>query len=139
MDYRQRLDNLNQLGFLEYKDYLVSPLWDLIRRETLYRDEKECRNPKCPNRFKSIEKQIHHLTYSKAALLGVYPSCLVTLCKDCHHYVEHDRDGTKLPYFGDVVRKSIALLSNNMAIYTNPKYNQKKVGLWLRNEFRAKG
>lgn len=138
MDYRQRLDNLNQLGFSTYQDYLFSPLWDLIRREILFRDSKECRNPRCPNRTISIEKQIHHLSYNKAVLLGVYPSCLVTFCKDCHHYAEHDEQDQKIPYFGDVVRKSISMLRNNKRIYTEPKHYQRQVGLWLMRAYRDK-
>jgi 5-methylcytosine-specific restriction endonuclease McrA len=93
MDYSERITNLQALDFLTYKSYLDSPLWNLIRREILYRDEVSCKALRCPNRRKRVQvpKQVHHLSYSTPALLGIDPSQLVTLCGDCHERAEYSR------------------------------------------------
>lgn len=77
---------LEVLGYRNYQQYLESPLWNLIRREVLYRDEGECLSLWCKRRTRVL--QVHHLDYSLPILQGLEPWELVTLCKDCHTGVE---------------------------------------------------
>ena len=92
--YEDRNRELGLLGFDSYDEYLNSQLWDLIRRSVLYRDHCECRNLYCPNaprakrKAKPRRKQVHHLGYTRATLLGINPAALVTLCTTCHRKCE---------------------------------------------------
>src|SRR5687768_429231 len=112
MDYSERITNLQALGFLSYKLYLESPLWNIIRREVLYRDEVTCKALRCPNRKarRQVPKQVHHLSYSEPTLLGIDPSQLVTLCGDCHERAEYTR-GRKLS-LEESRRKTLRLVGN---------------------------
>ena len=132
MDNREYVDRdgvLLELGYKSYLGYLRSPLWDLIRREILFRDGCTCRNPVCPFGSKG-PKQAHHLAYSRPTLLGINPSCIVTLCKGCHEYVEFD-DGKK--------RDPVA--ARKLTFYVVSRLNQKKgrgdgrIGKWYRDQW----
>lgn len=118
INYSERLRALKLIGFSNYQQYLDSSLWDLIRRSTLYRDRCECLGLRCPLSSRII--QVHHLSYSLSTLLGINPSCLISLCTDCHTYCECD-GGIKItdPY---IVR------SRTLFCVANLNYRQKGKG-----------
>lgn len=91
--YKNRGTVLCALGFNNYTSYLESPLWDIIRRSVLHRDKCNCRAKGCPN---GGVKQAHHISYSRAAMIGVNPSVLLTLCKEHHCQCEFDQAGNRL-------------------------------------------
>ena len=86
-EYFKRNSALRSIGFKSYSQYLDSDLWDLIRRETLARDQCRCRNLKC---VEEGPKHVHHLAYSLPVLFGNNPVLVITLCEKCHTFVEFD-------------------------------------------------
>lgn len=120
---------LAELGFSSYKHYLASPAWDIIRRAVLFRDEATCRSYLvCPT---GTLLQAHHLAYSRAALLGVNPSLIVTLCKEHHRHCEFNRDARR-DAFG-IRQQSLKLIAN---IRLEKGKSNRHVGRWFDNEFR---
>lgn len=81
--YAERNSNLNLLGYNTYKEYLCSDLWVQIRGDKL------ARFPKC---ILCDEKanQVHHLSYDVDTLLGARTYFLVTMCRECHEWIEFD-------------------------------------------------
>ena len=134
MDSREYVDRdsvLLQLGYSSYLKYLRSPLWDLIRREVLYRDECSCCNPKCPHGGDGA-KQVHHLSYSRATLLGINPGCLVTLCEGCHKYVEYDGTHKRSP---PAVRKLTFFVVSRLTITGKAGRPDPRIGLWWKERW----
>lgn len=132
MDYQTRTDNLKSLGFIDYQDYLTSPLWKIIKNVILRRDQCECRNPRCPYRKENLVKQVHHLSYTPGILLGVYPHMLLTLCQKCHEWCERDNNGKKIP-LAEVFWRTLSLYSSSKGGLNRKGYSNKKLGRWFKN------
>lgn len=71
----------------DYREYLRSPEWQVIRSRILARDEERCL------RCEGVANQVHHLSYARAVLDGYDDTLLVSLCGGCHHVVEFHPSG----------------------------------------------
>lgn len=80
--YEQRNILLRELGYPTYAIYLESQLWSFIRHHAYRIHGHNCRL--CPRRATTI----HHLSYTRAVLLGDDLSLLAPLCHRCHNEVE---------------------------------------------------
>jgi len=107
--YWLKKNNLLKLGFSKYLDeYIRSTLWLGIRERVLDRDGRVC--CKCGGEA----TQVHHTSYSMAALSGRDISTLVSICAFCHRNAEFVR-GKKVslrvanyrirPWVGDRFKK----------------------------------
>jgi hypothetical protein len=85
--YNQRNVNLEEINLGSYSDYLNSPIWHFIRNQLL----STCKFCFCCTNGSS---QIHHMEYSKEALLGLKSNVLIPICDDCHKFIEFS-DGIK--------------------------------------------
>lgn len=84
--YVQRRVVLKRLGFADYRQYIVSPLWKTIRMRVL-RDR-----PWCELCQAKRSTQVHHQSYSEDVMSGEEDTGLVATCSGCHHFVEFDGD-----------------------------------------------
>lgn len=73
---------LASLGYPTYTEYLASDRWAGIRRSVLKRDKRLCRL--CGG----AATEVHHASYSRAALLGRDTTHLYSVCRECHEWVE---------------------------------------------------
>ena len=86
--YHQRNLLLKELGFVDdrnrasYFHYLQSKLWHGIRKRAYRIHGRNCKL--CPHRATLV----HHLSYSRAVLMGHDLTQLAPLCKICHNRVE---------------------------------------------------
>jgi hypothetical protein len=81
--YTTRNENLKQIGFNDYSEYLASELWLGIRSKVLKKN----------NRCKVCSRKavvVHHRNYSVSVLLGKKLKPLVSLCRGCHDLIEFD-------------------------------------------------
>lgn len=70
------------LGYLNYRHYLLSPLWrDRIRPSVLVRDKYTCQ---CCKVAKAEE--VHHLSYDLDVMRGQNSRELISLCSGCHDH-----------------------------------------------------
>lgn len=69
--------------YMTYSEKLRSPKWQKKRLEILKRDKWACK--KCKD--EETELHVHHLEYHKNPW-DTPNKLLVTLCKDCHQYIE---------------------------------------------------
>lgn len=90
--YSYRNDNLRQLGFGSYYEYLRSPLWAEIRARVL------ADGPMCARCAKRKATQVHHRSYDKATLKGESLESLNAVCAKCHRQVERPSDVWQHPY-----------------------------------------
>ncbi len=67
-----------------YAEYLSSELWATIRLRVLTRDKDVCR------RCQGKATQVHHRSYEQKVMDGLDDGPLVSLCHDCHHWIEFD-------------------------------------------------
>lgn len=81
--YADRNRLLVELGYPSYKAYLCSTLWNSIRSQVIAQARRECWV--CG----FTAKNVHHRSYSRAALLGDDEADLVALCKECHNCIEY--------------------------------------------------
>lgn len=86
--YERRNGRLSDLGYAGYQEYLASDDWKAIR------DRKLAKHPRCLI-CPGAASQVHHLDYGPDTLLGLVPSSLVSLCRECHRWIEFDGDGRK--------------------------------------------
>jgi len=86
--YRERNTLLKELGYADYGAYLKSNLWKRIRTQVLGMHKCKCACCGKP------AFQVHHLQYSRAAMLGENLLHLAPVCRDCHESAEV-RDGIK--------------------------------------------
>lgn len=84
---------LKDFNFSSYGAYLESDLWASIRSRVMERDQWTCRA--CRSAGGSC---VHHRSYKRRVLEGVDDRMLVTLCRDCHRYIEFFDDGSKIPF-----------------------------------------
>jgi 5-methylcytosine-specific restriction endonuclease McrA len=78
----QRHDFLLSLGYVNYADYLKSPLWFSIRARVLGA------SPDCACGVPA--NQVHHKVYTEANLSGKTTRGLWAICVDCHRRIEFD-------------------------------------------------
>lgn len=88
-EYRERNRLLCKLGYHSYEEYLESSEWAKIRRRVF-----EAHGGKCAVCRKNAT-QVHHMNYSKAALLGRGLTHFLPLCRPCHEAAEVDAVGRK--------------------------------------------
>lgn len=70
-----------------YSEKLRDPRWQRKRLEVMDRDRFRCRRCECSSKTLNV----HHLIYRKGAEPWDYPSDhLLTLCEECHAYVESE-------------------------------------------------
>jgi hypothetical protein len=86
--YRERDKLIRSLGFPSYKAYLSSMFWRALRAEHLRINEScvVCESP---------AEQVHHMSYTKAALDGTDPKQLASVCAGHHRAIEFDGFGRK--------------------------------------------
>jgi hypothetical protein len=123
--YRERDKDLLDLGFPSYPDYLDSELWKIIRKVVFQRDNYQCQIDGCSKRGRI---EAHHVTYSRATLLGVNPGGIVTLCRYHHRLVEYS--GKRKLTLEKVQRKTVKYFR----VGGNRK--PKSVADWLRYRFK---
>ena len=127
LSYLERQHVIQQLGFSNYKEYLQSDLWKIIRKHILARDAYHCRARRCNNRT----NEVHHFTYDSATLIGRSPYTLVSLCRECHYSIEFD--GDKKRPLKEVQIKTLEKVLDTSIIkgVSNPK-----IGKWFRNQIQ---
>jgi len=88
--YKERNQNLKILGYVSYRDYLKSSLWQSIR-ERVFAISKRC--------FVCGEsgKEVHHFGYGLEVLKGKDIAKLKCICRNCHQNAEFRTTGDKLP------------------------------------------
>ena len=79
---------LERLGFKSYAEYLKSPKWASIRSRQLKRRP-------CCRLCGARAWQVHHRDYSFDVLNGTNVGCLMSVCGECHLFIEFDRWGKK--------------------------------------------
>jgi hypothetical protein len=104
--YKQNTNSLFKLELLDYKDYLQSPFWFLIRNIVLYRDNFQCRV--CKDKATSV----HHISYDADVLYGQNLDPLVSICNSCHENIEFDDNGKKVHNL-DIKEKRYKMLLEN--------------------------
>ncbi len=87
--YHDRDSLITALGYADYQDYLRSAEWKKIRAVVLRRYRYKC--ALCSSKAKAV----HHITYSRAVLLGEDKAGLVPVCKQHHLIIEFDDDREK--------------------------------------------
>ena len=80
--YISRLEILRQLGFSDYKSYLSSGLWAIIRKKVFARKGNTCYL--CGGKA----THLHHRRYCKEELLGKSIKNIVPICQNCHEEIE---------------------------------------------------
>lgn len=123
--YRERDKELTSLGFSCYTDYLDSELWKVIRKVVFQRDNFKCQIDGCERKGKL---DAHHVTYSRATLLGMNPGGLVTLCRYHHRLVEYS--GKRKLSLEKVQRKALKYFR------VGGGRKPKSVADWLRYRFK---
>lgn len=100
--YDIRDDNLAEIGFSSYPEYLNSDLWKMVRQEQLGQF------PQC-RLCRREATVVHHVMYDIYTLAGRGNLNLVSMCHWCHEWCEFEK-GEKL----DIYRaneKAMSLLS----------------------------
>jgi len=82
---------LKTLGFSDYRGYLNSKLWRKIREQVFCLKGRICFL--CGN----SADQVHHRKYLATSLNGSNSHCMEPCCTKCHHMIEFDIDGNKIP------------------------------------------
>lgn len=97
--YKNRTQNLLELSFYSYQEYLDSDLWNEIRQRVLKFANYKCRC--CGKKAECV----HHSSYSIAVLKGKNLKKLIALCNDCHKNGEFEKDNSKTKSIARVNRK----------------------------------
>lgn len=84
-DYKKRNDELPDLGYATYREYLKSDDWAELRGRILRQHPTCCR---CDD----PATQVHHFSYHAAVILGRCNDLLLPICEPCHKSVEFDGD-----------------------------------------------
>ena len=66
-----------QTAYLLYKNYMISPQWEVKRAEAVKADGNACR--KCGRKGKV---EVHHITYKRMG--AELPEDLIAVCPACH-------------------------------------------------------
>lgn len=88
--YQERNDNLKKLGFMDYGEYLASPMWAAVRRKAWAFHGPNCQL--CDERG----QQIHHNWYGIKDLKGERLCNTRPICMSCHKAIEYDSAGRKV-------------------------------------------
>lgn len=83
-EYARRRYALTKMGFRTYNDYLHSKTWIGIRKRIL------SSKPNCICCRVRPAVQVHHSKYDHQTMLGLDPTSLHPVCRQCHEYAEHD-------------------------------------------------
>ena len=87
--YGARDHLIRKMGYRDYRHYLSSPLWKKLRADVLERDNYLCKS--CGRRA----TEVHHSVYNQRSLGGRCLTDLVSLCRECHQWIEFTRSGKK--------------------------------------------
>lgn len=99
-----------------YSEKLKSPQWQRKRLEIFQRDEFMCM--KCFDT--QTQLQVHHKYYENGKDPHEYPDdCLVTLCAQCHEFIESLKKTEPEFDFDKVVIKKISFLDNSQVIFSS--------------------
>jgi len=113
--YIYRKDNLNDLGYESYSDYLKSEEWQKYKQR--YLSGQKCICCKLP------AYTFHHKQYSKGAL-NLEPNSvrvnLVPICKSCHYTIEFNDNGIKITSRNEIQKR----LRDLQRKYGNRPYNK---------------
>lgn len=82
---------LKSLGFKDYQAYLNSKLWRKVREQVF------CLKGRICFLCGGDASQVHHRKYLATSLNGSNLQCLEPCCTKCHHMIEFDIDGNKIP------------------------------------------
>ncbi len=93
----------------EYKEYLNSEHWKIIREARLKIDNNECKFCGSKN-----DLHVHHLTYKNKGNEKMYD--LITLCKKCHLKL-HEVIEENIPKFEKTIDKYCDIMKNAVAVY----------------------
>lgn len=86
--YAVRNKILRKMGFMNYKDYLKSPIWKTIR------DGHLRMWPRCYG-CDSKAQTVHHGRYTWKNLFGASRQYLFSICHSCHKKCEFTEEGSK--------------------------------------------
>jgi hypothetical protein len=89
MSYRSRNRTLARMGYRNYRAYLRSNLWQLVRNRVIAAKGRKCRVCRRPG------YEIHHTRYAEADLKGMCLDYMHPICTKCHRLIEYDRHGRK--------------------------------------------
>jgi hypothetical protein len=84
---RQRA--LEALGFKSYREYLSSPMWEVLRELVFHEAGRTCICGRPAT-------QIHHMAYTFDVLSGKNRRWLTPICNRCHKAI-HSRRGGRVP------------------------------------------
>lgn len=79
--FNLRNNKINKNGYLDYKKYLQSPEWKILRKKIIdyYKRCLFCLN--------SNNLNVHHMFYSKDCLDGKSTKGMILICQDCHEQI----------------------------------------------------
>ena len=78
----------------EYKSYIHSSEWSMLRNRVLWRDQYRCQL--CWTKVEVTTASIHHLSYDTFSLIHEsLPQECVTLCRSCHERIESAKDAAR--------------------------------------------
>lgn len=94
--YCQRNQNLAELGYDSYQDYLASPLWrDYVQKNIKGKKCACCGKPAHVFHHQSYDPKTLELKRKKGKFTGPMGGALIPICNECHYKIEFREDGTK--------------------------------------------
>lgn len=117
-EYKDRLETLVSIGYLDYISYLVSDLWLSIRKSVLERDRYKCWC--CRKRAITV----HHTSYSREVLLGNDNKKLIALCMSCHTRAEVSKTGRKFKL--ETANRRLKRFKSEFKRYSRFRHSRKK-------------
>lgn len=103
--YIERKENLSQVGYSSYKEFLKSDEWKAQRKRLLDK------SPICFLCTKKAE-HVHHTDYSCECLLGLHDLLLVTLCSSCHESIEFNGNYKRTLKGANIILVELASLTD---------------------------
>lgn len=88
--YHSRDLALRELGFSDYREYLRSSLWKLVRTKVFRVKGRSC------YLCSGFADMVHHNRYHKNDLIGKNLAFLFPICSICHERIEFSNKGKKL-------------------------------------------
>lgn len=101
--YKERDAILVEMGFKDYNDYLLSPLWSDIKTKALNTLGRKC------SICSKHTYLIHHRNYTKENLTGTTFEWLTPICDKCHGAIEFNHRGRKRSTLDQVDRAYLQL------------------------------
>ena len=118
LGYEHRDQNLLEIGFSSYKEYLKSDLWKAIRKKAIDQTGGTCRFCDKPATV------VHHMSYRVEVLHGERLWSLIPLCNGHHFFIEFHSDGRKKTC-GES-RKCFGIMMKQLHRQRNPVRNPDK-------------